>query len=279
MPEEMAVGDIIEFTVDGERPTDTSAVQRFWAEKSKPSNTLSGDGNGQCLVTGVVGTLEKSLPGMIKRLPGGQTSGAALVSVNCDAFESYGLKGGLTSPVSRDAAERFTKALNHMIATPDMHVTIGGLVYVFWTRHGADSELRSFIDRPDTIQVKNLVDCYRTGRQYQLHGRPPEAEFHAFAASASGARVVIRDWITTTIKTTRDHLVQWFEAQRIVGTDGQEGDYFGIYRLAAGMYRDARKEMSAHVPRALMRTAVYGDALPTGLLDIAVMREIELRGV
>jgi len=277
IPADLAKDDLLTFEVEGQRPTDSPAVRAFWAQNAKSEEEGEETPTGQCLVTGTIGTIEKRLPGLIKRIPGGQPSGIALVSANSNAFESYGLKESRTSPICREAAERFTKALNHLIAGERTHLTVGNLIYVFWTKAGTDDGFFSFLDRPDPKQVHNLLDCYRSGRPYTFHD---EDAFYAFALSASGGRAVIRDWLETTVRVARNHLARWFDAQRMISTDGQPGDSFSIYRLAAGLYRDPRKDMVVQAPQQLMRAALHGDPLPTSLLHQAVIRNrIEQRVV
>lgn len=269
IPPEMTNQDILTFQVQGQWPIDAEDVRQFWARTTEPEQSGSAERAAQCLVTGRIGPVEKSLPGMIKGVPGGQTTGVAMISANEDAFESYGFKRAQTSPVCREAAERFTKALNHLIRGDRTHITIGGLVYVFWTQQGADEEIIDFVDNPDSDQVRRLLDSYRTGLRFTALD---DEQFYAFALSASGSRAVVRDWMRTTVRETRANLSRWFEAQRIVTPDGSDGDFFGIYKLAAGLYRDASKEMSQQVPRSLMQAALHGNSIPGVLLNLAVKR-------
>lgn len=265
---EIKDSDILTFTVDGEFPTNRPVVQQFWARVAKPQEETVNT-SMQCLVTGRFGPVEDCLPDMIKGVPGGQPSGTALVSVNAAAFESYGLRGGLTSPVSREAAEQFTKALNKLIAGERTRLYVGNLVYVFWTSLGPEEEIPGMIGQPQPQQVRELLNSYRTGKPYR---RMDVTAFYALALSGSGGRAVVRDYISTTVKNAYDNLARWFDAHRIVPTEGTKEVYFDEYRLAASLYRDARKEMVARVPRAIMRAALHGDPLPPDLRDQAVLR-------
>lgn len=269
---ETVPSDLMTFRVvypDGSRwPVESSSVQSFWLRSARTTGTKQVV--GQCLVSGREGPLVDVLPGMVKRVPGGQTSGTALVSVNCGAFESHGLSGGYTSPVSLDAAERFTKALNRLLEDRRMHLNVGGLAYVFWTRQGADPDFFGFVDRPDPTSVRELLNAFRSGRGHYTN--IDHEAFYAFALSASGARVVIRDWLQTTVREARENLARWFETQDIVEGDGSPGKPLGIYQLASALYRDARKEMAAQVPLSLVRAALHGDTLPLSLLALAIAR-------
>lgn len=258
--------DNVTFRVRGVRPAvDLESVQAFWAR-----NTLDEDNPVMtCLVTGEVGPVEQRLPVKVKGLTGigGQAAGTSIVSANASAFESYGLENSLTSPISRDAGERFGKALNQLLQSKNSRIYIGSLVYVFWTREESEFGL-DMLREPDPGRVKNLFDSARTGIEQREKGN----DFYALALSASGGRAVVRDWLETTVSDAAESLRRWFRAQRIVNARGENADPLGLYPLAASGYRDATKEMTPQIPAALIRAAVKGGLLPEELLAQAVRR-------
>ena len=264
----MTAADLVTFRVGGNYPTDNLDVQAFWAKTARPEPE-KGAKLAECLVTGLVGPIEMSLPGLLKRIPGGQSAGVALISANCAAFESYGWERAQTSPISREAAERFTKALNRLIENERTHITIGGLVYVFWTDQGGDELMALALDKPEDTQVRDALKAVLTGKQSRLLKTDA---FYGLALSASGGRAVVRDWLTTTVGHAYSNLEKWFEAQRMVLPDGSEGLPLGVYRLAGSVYRDARKEMENSVPQALIRSALHAEPVPRSLRDKAVLR-------
>lgn len=173
LPASFDPSEVVSFRVNGIIPADAEAqiqsVENFWAnytageetEESKEASPIM-----TCLVTGQTGVVEKRLPFLVKGLYGGQPSGTALVSANAQPFTSYGLQNSLTSPISRDAAERFTKALNHLIATPSSRMNVSSTTYVFWTQEQAESyPWLTFLDRPDASAVKNLLESPFTAQQ------------------------------------------------------------------------------------------------------------------
>jgi CRISPR-associated protein Csd1 len=271
LPEEaaaMTAADLVTFRVDGDYPTDNPDVQAFWAKTARPEPE-KGTQLAECLVTGQIGPIELSLPGLLKRIPGGQSAGVAFISANCAAFESYGWERAQTSPISREAAERFTKALNHLIASERTHITIGGLVYVFWTKSGGDELVSMALDTPEDSQVRDALHAVWTGQQ----SRTLQTDaFYGLALSASGGRAVVRDWLTTTVGQAYGNLERWFAAQKMVMPDGADGLPLGVRRLAASLYRDPRKDMEPSVPAALVRAALYAEAVPKSFLDKAVLR-------
>ena len=276
LPPDFDPSEVVSFRVAGVIPADANAqlesIQQFWATYTAGRETKESQETSPimtCLVTGIEGAVEKRLPFLVKGLFGGQPSGTALVSANAQPFTSYGLQNSLTSPISRVAAEGFTKALNHLIATPNSRMYVGSTAYVFWTREQTEFNPLTYLDKPDPQAVKNLLESPFTSQQaHSLQSN----QFYALALSASAARAVVRDWLETTIPNVQRSLRAWFEAQKIVDLYGESGRPLSVYVLAASAYRDANKEMLPAVPTALVRVALYGGRLPDDLLARLVRR-------
>ena len=265
LPDAFDPGDTMTFRVNGAFPVDLESVREFWAV-----HTTGEDAPVMtCLVTGLEGPVEARLPVKIKGVPGGQTSGTALVSANAEAFTHYGLQNSLTSPISRLAGERFGKALNDLISKRDSRVYIGPLVYVLWTREETTFDFLGAVEQAKPEAIKLLFESPISGRSSEE--ADPNA-FYALALSASGGRTVVRDWLETTVPDVKGNLRQWFEAQEIVDAYGGEARPLGLYALAAAAYRDASKEMTTAVPASMMRVALKGGRLPEDILARVVRR-------
>nr|MBA3791660.1 type I-C CRISPR-associated protein Cas8c/Csd1 [Rubrobacter sp.] len=256
LPEDFDPQDNVAFRVSGREPTESQSVKDFWAA----STAGGGASEMMCLVTGRVGPVEQRLPVKVKGLTGigGQASGTSLISANKEPFESYGLENSLTSPISRDAGERFGKALNHLLADQKSRVFIGPSAYVFWTREESAFDPILMV-KPDAESVRLLFQSPVSGRERSEVGAN---DFYALALSASGGRAVVRDWLETTVLAAEENLRNWFRAQRMVSTRGEAADPLGLYALAASAYRDAGKEMTPQIPAALVRAAIKGGGLP-----------------
>ena len=267
MPGEFDPQDNVAFRAGGVFPADQNGVKAFWAR----STLGEGAPEMMCLVTGETGPVEQRLPVKVKGLTriGGQASGTSLISANAEPFESYGLKNSLTSPISRDAGERFGKALNHLLSDEKSRLFVGPSAYVFWTREETGFDFASFLSRPEPEDVKLLLRSPVSGRERLGVGAD---EFYALALSASGGRAVVRDWLETTVPDAQENLKRWFRAQRVVNSRGEAAEPLGLFPLAAGAYRDANKEMTPQVPAALVRAAIKGGRVPEDLLARAVRR-------
>ncbi|MBI3966164.1 MAG: type I-C CRISPR-associated protein Cas8c/Csd1 [Chloroflexi bacterium] len=270
LPEDFDRGATITFRVHRQLeaifPIDLPAVQSFWAAENDPAARSAPV--MQCLVCGQERPVLARLQGNIKGVPGGQTSGTAIISANAEAFESYGLEASLIAPTCGECGERFTLAANSLLASEANRIVMGGAAFIFWTREPVDFSLRSLLTDPQPEQVRAVLESIRTGRPAASLER---TAFYATVLSASGGRTVVRDWIDTTVDEVQRHLAGWFEAQRIVGAGGEEPRPLGLYALAAATVREL-KDLAPPVPRALLRGALLGAPLPPALLHQVVRR-------
>lgn len=269
VPPEMTGAHTVTFRVDNSPlyPVDDPAVRRFWAARGQAEAT-AGDMAMQCLLTGARGPVEDIMPVAVKGIPNGQPTGTHLVSANFAAAESYGLKRAQTSPISRDAGERFGKALNALLASERHRVTVQNVVYVFWAAAGTPV-LLAFAPQPDPNAVRHLFDAVHKGIEWSEV--PNEAKFHIFGLSANAARAVVRSALDTTIGDVGQAQRDWFARLAIIGTDGQTGEPLGLKTLSVAPYRDF-KEIAPGVEDALVQAALMGGHLPQSLLSTVVTR-------
>jgi CRISPR-associated protein Csd1 len=198
----------------------------------------------------------------------------ALISANAPAFESYGLEASLIAPTCQSCGERFSKAANALIESDHSHITIGPLVYLFWTKNDSPFSVASLLSRPEPDDVRELIASVFRGQQAatQIDSMP----FYATAFSASGGRVVVRDWLDTTVERARRNLARYFAMQQITERDGTLGRPYGLFPLAASTLptkvRDASRELAPNVPQVILHMALKGGPLPKWLLFQAVKR-------
>lgn len=270
LPEGWNPADVVAIRVDGHFPMDDPAVQQFWATYT---GTAADHGLIPCLVCGRPAPAEDRLPLKIKRIPGGQASGTALVSVNDPAFESYGRKAALNSPICATCAEASHNALNALIAGEQTHLTAGPVVYVFWTRdQGSPFSPVALLDTPAPDDVQALLRSVQTGDAGGNVGVARDADrFYACALSANGGRAVVRSWVDTTVAEAQRHLARWFVAQALVAEDGQPGSPLGIRALTDALYRD-RRDLAPSISSGLITAALTGAAVNPTVLLLALRR-------
>jgi CRISPR-associated protein Csd1 len=299
LPDDFDPAMNLAFQVEGVLPFDLPEVRAYWADtkRSSPVSTtlkLKAAGRGgsrtastrdphakaedpahlpsvkdRCLVCSKACHSTDRHPIKIKGIPGGQPSGMALVSANARAFESYGLEASRIAPFCLDCAERYAKAVNALREKDDSHIVIGPLLYLFWTREPTGFNIASLFSQPQPEEVKALIVSARKGRPFTTLDTQA---FYATALSASGGRVVVRDWLETTVGEAKDHLARWFTLQMIVDWDGSEGAPYGLYALNASLVRDPRRDLPPNTPRVLLKVALQGGPLPSWLMFQAIKR-------
>ena len=260
----------IAFRVNGCYPFDLDSVQKYWATKAAASDDSSP--LMQCLVCGEMRPPVERLPIVIKGIPGGQATGLTLISANAAAFESYGLIASLIAPTCEACGERFGNALNALLRERKTRIVIPPLAYVFWLRDpgATDLDVPNLMDA-EPADVKNLLQAARRGRAESTLIDNTTA-FYSATLSASGARVVLRDWIETSVERARQNLARYFTLQQIVNYQGQPRHFSLISLINATINRDTQEKPQAQVGEALMHLALHGGELPISLLHKVVQR-------
>ncbi len=263
----------VAFQVEDIRPFELKTVQEYWAKKASVSG--EAEQTMQCLVCGKRRPPVERLPIVIKGIPGGQSMGLTLISANAAAFESYGLTASLIAPTCEACGERFGNALNELLRNNNTHIILPPLAYIFWVRRPPEVEYDDGINVPSLMAadpgvIKQLYQSARRGNNIATLVDAPD--FYAATLSASGARVVLRDWIETSVATAQQHLRRFFWLQRIQRPN-QEPEYFSLRSLIGAMMNQKSKEKPvAQVGEALMHVALHGGPLPTSLLYNTIQR-------
>lgn len=281
LPSEFDPSMNVTFRVNGRYPFDMEAVKEFW----KIYNQVQDDSGVKCHICNE-NPPEPRLPA-VKGTPGGHSSGTPLISANKEAFESYGLEASLVGPTCIECAEKFTLSLNHLLQDENSRIRIGNQVYVFWSKGDAftpvsllarpdqenfwdfldsDEEIDlSVVEPDDPQQVKEVLRSAFTGRRGAID-RETEG-FYAAAFSGSGGRVVVRDWLETTIPEVKRNLAQFFYNGHL----HYHSQPFSIYALARATVRDMN-DLPPQTLTQLLNHALRGSRLAEGLLYRAIRR-------
>src|SRR3990172_9583709 len=289
-PSDAKPSTVFTFRVGNVLPIDQQEVQRFWALASpflsqKGVKELSADSilaniepapatsreDWQCIICSELKPPARTHPIAIKLPRSVSDQLCSIVSGNRDAFLSYGLTQSLIAPTCRDCAERYGKAANTLISGENSHITIGPLVYIFWTKEDSGFSFASILSKPEPEDVKVLLQSAFSGRMVATG--TDETPFYATAFSASGSRVAVRDWLETTVSKAKQNLAQWFKLQKIVDVyTGAEGLPFplkgylgkdnkwvgGLIDDLAPVVKKRRdiESLSANVPKVLLHFAL-----------------------
>jgi len=268
----MHKGNLV-FQLDGDRQFvhERPEMQRVWlaslasVEKNTP---------GMCLVSGEVAPLARLHP-PIKGVTGAQSSGAALVSFNLDAFCSYGKKQNFNAPVAESRAEAYTKALNHLLSPRGNRVQIGDATTVFWTER--ESPVEGFfgivIDPRDTAaydhELAVFLESVRQGKlPWNIDG---DVKFYILGLSPNASRLSVRFWHMSTVRDICEKLGQHFRDLSMVRSFDSEPEYPGTWRLLNETSNKKSKDgpsplLGGTVMQAILNGTLYPQALLSAII-------------
>lgn len=197
------------------------------ARQLATSVVASGRTAARCLLSGDITPFTAKHP-QFKGVTGAQSSGAAIVSFNSDAFESYGKEKGANAPVSEDAAFRYGAALNWLLDRDNSRVLrIGETTVVFWADEkdlagtdekdltgtrvaevAEDAFWEGFgdSDAPEPDIDKDQAGAIATELQNVRWLRrvpnaaalKPETRMHVLGLSPNSGRIAVRFWLVDT---------------------------------------------------------------------------------
>lgn len=174
--EDLMAGGNIVFRLDGtagfvhDRPRIRAAWEAHCASKESGVQ-------GQCLVTGDIRPIAR-LHDNIKGVAGAQPTGAAIVSFNLSAFESYRRDQSFNAPVSEAAAFGYTTALNYLLRSDRHRLRIGDTTTVFWAERSASLEedmLAELLDPASVEAADAATDESEATESANKYRRDPQA--------------------------------------------------------------------------------------------------------
>jgi len=280
-------GDLLDanivFRLDGERRLihQRPAARRIWRD-----HLASLDSRSEvCLVSGESAPIERLHP-KVKGVAGAQSSGAAIVSFNLDAFTSYGKEQGANAPVSKRAAFAYTAALNSLLtADKGRRIRVGDATTVFWAVAPGDEaaaskaeDLFSMLAEPPTDEGE--AANVRTRLERVAAGRPIEeiapevnehTRFYILGLSPNAARLSIRFWLEDTIGAIARRIGEHWRDLRLDPVPWVTAP--AAWRL---LYETAVQRKSENISPtlggALMRAILTGSRYPQSLLATVIMR-------
>jgi len=240
---------------------------------------------GLCLVNGSTGSLAR-LHAPIKGVGGAQSSGAAVVSFNKHAFESFGKKQGANAPISEQAAFAYATALNALLARDSRRrIQIGDATTVFWAEAtggedtaNAAEELFAMLAKPPTATGKeatiaDILSAIGSGRPLAdaVPGVDEQIRFHILGLSPNAARLSIRYWHTDTLGAIARRIVEHWRDMRMEPLPWRTPPAVWCMLAETAPQRKSDR-IQPILGGALMRAILTGGAYPRSLLAAIVMR-------
>lgn len=242
-----------------------------------------------CLVTGTRGPVARLHP-TIKGVAGAQSSGAALVSFNLDAFTSYGQEQGDNAPTSEAAAFRYGTALNQMLQRDGrnrLRRPIGDASVVFWAdasdasaAEAADDWMGRLLnettDGTEAAKLGKQLEAIAAGREVTdvLPGVAAGTRFHVLGLAPNAARLSVRFWLADSFDQFARALAAHSQHMRVEPLPHRWGAAPSVTRLLAETtaLMGELKNVPSLLAGEVMRAVLMGTPYPQSLLAAILMR-------
>ena len=273
--EELNEGGNIIFSMRGIDAQEDDEIRNIWdILQTKES---SGE-KGTCLVTGQKAEIARIHRG-IKGVPGAQSSGAALVSFNAPAFESYGKEQSYNAPVGRFAEFAYTTALNYLLNQREYRFPLGDSMIVFWAESGKEEYQKTFLSwmnpQPDNQkEMKKVFGNLEKGLWVDLADidLDPNQSFYILCLAPNAARLSVRFFYQNSFGTIIKNISWHYHRMEIVKPSWVENEYLGIRKMLDETVNQKSKDktpvpnMSAMVLSAILEDSRYPESLYTDTL-------------
>lgn len=250
------------FSIDGVNLLEIEALRDFW-RKRRCRIADSGPRRARriCIATGeLADTLDTT--DKIKGVPGGLAVGTNLISFDKDSFCSFGLEQAQNAALSAPAELKIRSALNRLIEISQSQRLVfdGRTIHLHWSRQELDFDPIDLLASADENEVAALLNSVRQGEQ--ICGIDTNA-YYAMSLSANGARVVVRDWLESTVPEVSRNVADWFSDLAIAHPDGLSTKRdFKFGALLYGMVASEIEELPPGIPTQLFYCALRGRTVP-----------------
>ena len=276
MWEEITDGGNLIFCMGINYAQDDPLIQDAW---EKARNASSEDGQtGICLVTGKEAQISR-IHKTIKGVPGAQSSGAALVSFNAPAFESYGKEQSYNAPVGRFAEFAYTTALNYLLNQREYTFQLGDSMIVFWAESAEEEYQAAFFGaadpKPDNQEeIKGMFENLKMGRPVRVRDITlnPEQRFYILSLAPNAARLSVRFFYQDSFGNILKNLSAHYERMSVVRPSWADKEYMGVRDMLSETVNQNSKDktpvpnMAAFVLQAILSGARYPASLYTDVL-------------
>lgn len=273
--EKLTEGGNLIFSVEGQEAQEDEEIRTCWEQYREQDD---GERKGLCLVTGRKTEISR-IHKVIKGVPGAQSSGAALVSFNAPAFESYGKEQSYNAPVGKYAEFAYTTALNYLLTQRDYTFSLGDAMVVYWAESGKEEYQKCFFDilRPtkdNQKKLKDIFDSLKEDTKVYLENAEmdPEQKFYILALAPNAARLSVRFFYMNSFGKILQNIAEHYGRLSIVKPAWAEQDYLGIRDMLNETVNQKSKDktpisnMSSLVLQAILSGSRYPASLYTDTL-------------
>lgn len=259
------------------------AIQNAW--QAHYNDRSAGADTVQCLITGKQAPAALVHPS-IMGVQGAQSSGAALVSFNADAFCSYGHEQGENAPMSEYAAFAYTTALNRLLADRNHCKHVGDTTILCWAENAEpvyQDAMSMFLfgaDEAAGIQESDVQAALKrlsAGQTVPFLEKElsPDQHFYLLGLAPNVSRLSVRFFLRDTFGSFAQNLQKHAEEMAIDCSEKEKFRTLPIWAVVNETTRTVPSQPAKPSPQLagdLLRAVLTGGRYPATLLNGVTLR-------
>ena len=252
-------------------------IKNAWEESQKKSGE---EAEGICLVTGQKSPIAR-IHKTIKGVPGAQSSGAALVSFNAPAFESYGKEQSYNAPVGKYAEFAYTTALNYLLSQKEYTFLLGDTMMVFWAEKGEEIYQKTFLEFLNPVEdnedkLKDIFEKLRKGKSIVVENINLNADetFYILGLAPNAARLSIRLFYRDSFGNILENISKHYKRMEMVRPAWETREYLGLWQMMWETVNQKAKDKKpvSNMASMVMQAIISGGRYPASLFTDTLMR-------
>ena len=275
--DEITDGNNLIFTMDNYEAQNDEEICAAWQKYMEQEEECE---KGICLVTGREDEIAR-IHGTIKGVQGAQSSGAALVSFNAPAFESYNKEQSYNAPVGKYAAFAYTTALNYLLSERDYVFQFGDTTVVYWAEDGEEVYQDVFgwsIELPKDNKeiIKNIFQNLKEQRGIQLDGIELDVnqKFYILGLAPNAARLSVRFFYENSFGNILNNIQNHYFRMNMVKPSWEEREYLGVRGMLYETVNQKSKDKKPvpNLPGAVLKAILANTKYPENLYSNILIR-------
>lgn len=274
--EDLTDGGNLIFCMESDYAQEDEEIKKIW---NIYQDNNSGLVDGICLVTGEKAEISRIHRG-IKGVPGAQSSGAALVSFNAPAFESYGKEQSYNAPVGKYAEFAYTTALNYLLSEKKYTFQLGDSMVVYWAESAQPQYqdiLKNFFNSSidNQKELEKIFGNLKNGLAVEIDDVKIDLNqrFYILCLAPNAARLSIRFFYENSFGNILKNLSDHYERMAIVKPEWEK-EYLSIQEMLmeTGNNKLKDKKLVSNMASLVLRDILMDDRYPTGLYTEVLAR-------
>lgn len=275
--EEITDGSNLIFTMDTNEAQKDEEIRIAWQNILDQEEECK---KGICLVTGKEGEIAR-IHSTIKGVQGAQSSGAALVSFNAPAFESYAKEQSYNAPVGKYAAFAYTTALNYLLTQKDYKFQFGDTTVVYWAENGEEIYQDVFewsIEPPKDNQetIKSIFQNLKEQRAIDLDGIELNVNqrFYILGLAPNAARLSVSFFYENSFGNILKNIQKHYYRMEMVRPSWEEREYLGVRGMLYETVNQNSKDKKPipNLPGAVLKAILGNTKYPENLYSNSMIR-------